>query len=287
MPHILIAGLGDLGTPLAQQWLAEGHQVSAIRRRHEGPEGIDLYSQDLVSDPVLLPPDQVDLLYIIMTPSSRDEAGYQSVYLTAPLRLLDALAQQQPLPPVVFVSSTAVYGEVVEADEYSEPKPDAFNGLILLAAEQEVSLRTLTTALRFSGIYGPGRERLLRQAEAIRQGQPAPTPQWTNRIHSKDCVGLLHTIGQGWLNGEMQWPVIIGTDAEPVLNVTVLDWISKQNGAPLSRLNSEVFLEEVSEKAPGKRIRSRFIEAGHYQLNYPNYRSGYGEMCKGEMSSEQ
>jgi nucleoside-diphosphate-sugar epimerase len=276
LAHILIAGLGDLGTPLAQQWLAQGHQVSAIRRRSEGPQGVDLYSQDLVSDHILLPPDQVDLLYIIMTPASRDEAGYQAAYLTAPLRLLDALAQQQPLPPVVFVSSTAVYGEQSkQPDEYSEPKPDGFNGRVLLAAEQEVSLRTLATVVRFSGIYGPGRERLLRQVEAIRQDQSAPQPRWSNRIHSKDCVGLLHAVGQGWLSGDMQWPVIIGTDAEPVLNLAVLDWISKQNGAALPALTTTA---ADADKAPGKRIRSRFIEAGHYQLAYPNYRSGYEEM---------
>lgn len=276
MAHILIAGLGELGTPLAQQWLFEGHQVSAIRRRPEGPQGIDLYSQDLVSDLILLPPDQVDLLYIIMTPPSRDEAGYHAAYLTAPLRLLDALAQQQPLPPVVFVSSTAVYGaDNAQPDEQSEPSPDAFNGRILLAAEQEISLRTLTTVVRFSGIYGPGRERLLRQVEALRQGQSAPSPQWTNRIHSKDCVALLHCVGQGWLSGEMQWPVIIGTDAEPALNLAVLDWIGKQTGVALPALATTAV---DAEQAPGKRIRSRFIEAGHYQLEYPNYRSGYGEM---------
>ena len=97
MAHILVAGLGSLGSALAQDWLATGHQVSAIRRRAEAPAGVDLYAQDLVFDPVQLPPDQVDLLYIIMTPSSRDEQGYRAAYLTAPSRLLDALSRQQPL----------------------------------------------------------------------------------------------------------------------------------------------------------------------------------------------
>src|SRR5690554_7176342 len=73
-----------------------------------------------------------------MTPPSRDEAGYHAAFLTAPLRLLDALAQQQPLPPVVFVSSTAVYGaDNAQPDEQSEPSPDAFNGRILLARSEE------------------------------------------------------------------------------------------------------------------------------------------------------
>ena len=271
MPHILVAGLGDLGSSLAQGWLAAGHQVSAIRRRPEAPAGVDLYAQDLFVDPLQLPPDQVDLLYIIMTPPSRDETGYRAAHLTAPARLLDALAQQQPLPPVIFVSSTAEYGaHSGEPDEQDKPQPDAFNGHILLAAEQEISLRTLSTAVRFSGIYGPGRDRLLRQVESIRQGGNAPAPQWTNRIHRDDCVGLLRQLGEGWLRGEMQWPVVVGTDAGPALNVAVLNWIAAGTGQAL-----ELFEPDI---APGKRIRSRFIEDGHYQLRYSDYRSGYAAM---------
>ena len=271
MAHILVAGLGDLGRSLAQGWLAAGHRVSGIRRGQDGPAGVDLYPQDLLSDPLLLPPDQIDLLYIIMTPARRDEAGYRDAYLRAPARLLDALAQQQPLPPVIFVSSTAVYGDHGgEPDEHTEPRPEAFNGRILLAAEQEISLRTLATAVRFSGIYGPGRERLLRQVDDIRAGAASPAPQWSNRIHSQDCVGLLRRVGEGWLSGEMQLPVVVGTDAEPALNVSVLNWISAQTGEPLNLFEPDI--------APGKRIRSQFISEGQYRLVYPDYRQGYAAM---------
>lgn len=274
MAHILVAGLGDLGWSLAQGWLAGGHRVSGIRRRQDGPAGVDLYSQNLVSDPLQLPPDQIDLLYIIMTPSSRDEEGYRNAYLRAPTRLLDALAQKQPLPPVIFVSSTAVYGDHGgEPDEHTEPKPDAFNGRILLAAEQEISLRTLATAVRFSGIYGPGRERLLKQVESIRAGAAPPTPQWSNRIHSFDCVGLLQRVGEGWLNGSLQLPVVVGTDAEPALNVSVLNWISAHTGDALNLFEPDI--------APGKRIRSQFISEGQYRLAYPDYRQGYAAILKG------
>src|SRR5690606_15404826 len=114
-------------------WRDAGHNVSAIRRGNEAPTGIDLYSQDL-GDPnsaVLLPPDQVDLLYIILAPAARSVEGYQRAFLGAPTRLLDALGRQQPLPPIVFVSSTAVYGELTGiVDEDTPPKPDAFNGRI-------------------------------------------------------------------------------------------------------------------------------------------------------------
>ena len=112
MSHILIAGLGDLGTGLAEQLLADGHRVSAIRRGSRCPAGVELYSQDLLEGAALLPPDPVDLVVIIMTPSEYSEEGYLKAYIRAPQTLLDALAGQQPLPPVIFVSSTAVFGDV-------------------------------------------------------------------------------------------------------------------------------------------------------------------------------
>ena len=271
MAHILVAGLGDLGQAVAERWLAAGHRVSGIRRRASAPAGVALYPQDLSRDEVVLPDGQVDLLYLILTPASRDERGYRAAFLEAPARLLDALQARQPLPPVVFVSSTAVYGDHDESvDEESEPRPTAFNGHLLLAAEQALSVRTLVTVVRFSGIYGPGRERLLRQVEAIRAGAEPPAPQWTNRIHREDCVGLLMQVGQGWLAGDMQWPVVVGTDQEPALNVAVLNWIAAQRGQALALAEPE--------QAPGRRVHSRYIGAGHYVLQYPGYRAGYATL---------
>ena len=73
MSPILIAGLGDLGTGLAEQLLADGYRVSAIRRGSRCPAGVALYSQDLLEGAALLPPDPVDLVVIIMTPSEYSE----------------------------------------------------------------------------------------------------------------------------------------------------------------------------------------------------------------------
>lgn len=271
MAHILVAGLGDLGQALAKRWLAEGHQVSGIRRQPQAPSGVDLYNQDLAEDTILLPPDTVELLYIIMTPSSRDEAGYQRAYLSAPLRLLDALGQQQPLPPTVFVSSTAVYGDVEgDVSEATPPTPTRFNGKIILAAEQELSTRTVMTAVRFSGIYGPGRLRLLRQVARIGEGEAMPAATVSNRIHSHDCVGLLKHVGERFLARDMPPGVIIGTDNVPSVNLDVLNWLGEERGTPLNL--------PVPEQVPGKRLHSEYLQAGHYHLKYPDYRAGYRQV---------
>lgn len=271
MAHILVVGLGDIGAALAQRWHQAGHRVSGIRRHARASTGIDLYAQDLISDPVLLPPDQVDLAYVVMSPASRSVEGYQDAFLTAPRRLLDALAAQQPVPPVVFVSSTAVYGDQTGLiDEESPPRPDKYNGRILLAAEEEMSLRSLTTIVRFSGIYGPGRLRLIRQAQAIAAGEAPPAPSWTNRIHRDDCVGLLEHLGQQWLAGNMLPPVVVGTDLLPSMNVRVLNWLGERLGLPLALPEPDI--------GPGKRLHSRYIESSDFTLSYTDFQAGYEDV---------
>lgn len=88
----------------------------------------------------------------------------------------------------------------------------------------------------------------------------------TVRIVSGCCSASV----RGWLSGSMQLPVVVGTDAEPALNVSVLNWISAQTGEPLNLFEPDI--------APGKRIRSQFISEGQYRLVYPDYRQGYAAM---------
>ncbi|MBM1142298.1 NAD-dependent epimerase/dehydratase family protein [Alcanivorax sp. ZXX171] len=268
MSHILIAGLGDLGTGLAERLLADGHRVSGIRRGHDAPAGVDLYSQDLLDGAHLLPPDQVDLAVVIMTPSEYNEEGYLKAYVRAPLNLLDALAARQPLPPVLFVSSTAVFGDQDgDVDETTPPRPSRYNGKVVLAAEQEISARALATVVRFSGIYGPGRRRLLSKVEKLMRGEEAlPAPAWSNRIHRDDCVGLLHTLAGQWLAGETVPPLVVGTDNHPARNLDVYQWLAERLGGTLAVPDTE---------ATGKRLRSGFIAEGGYRLRYPDYRAGY------------
>ena len=271
MSHILIAGLGDLGTGLAEQLLADGHRVSAIRRGSRCPAGVELYSQDLLEGAALLPPDPVDLVVIIMTPSEYSEEGYLKAYIRAPQTLLDALAGKQPLPPVIFVSSTAVFGDVAgEVDEQTPPRPTRYNGKVLLAAEEELSIRSHCTVVRFSGIYGPGRYRQIDKAARLARGEEAlPAAQWTNRIHRDDCVGLLKNVADGWLAGQEMPPLVIGTDNVGGRNLDVLQWLAQQQGLTLA----------VPDDAPaGKRIRSQYIRQGHYSLRYPGYQDGYAAL---------
>ena len=271
MSHILIAGLGDLGTGLAEQLMAGGHRISAIRRGTQAPAGVELYSQDLTEGAAMLPPDPVDLLVIIMTPSEYSEEGYLQAFVRAPLTLLEALGRQQPLPPVVFVSSSAVFGDQEGVvDELTPPRPGRYNGKVLLAAEEEISTRSLSTVVRFTGIYGPGRYRQIDKAARLARGEESlPAPQWTNRIHRDDCVGLLHSVVLGWIEGREMPPLVIGTDAVGGRNLDVLKWLADQQGLTLA---------VPDDPAAGKQVRSLYIQQGHYALQYPGYQEGYAQV---------
>ncbi|WP_287962452.1 NAD-dependent epimerase/dehydratase family protein, partial [Alcanivorax sp.] len=265
---------GDLGSGVAKQLIVDGHRISAIRRGEQAPGGVELYSQDLTVGVAMLPPDPVDLLVIIMTPSEYSEEGYLQAYVRAPLMLLDALEGQQPLPPVVFVSSSAVFGDVEGVvNELTPPRPSRYNGKVLLAAEEEISTRSLSTVVRFTGIYGPGRYRQIDKAARLARGEESlPAPQWTNRIHRDDCVGLLRSVVLGWLDGHEMPPLVIGTDAVGGRNLDVLEWLADQQGLTLA---------VPDEPAVGKQVTSLYIQQGHYTLQYPGYQDGYAHVLAG------
>lgn len=270
MAHILIVGLGELGSSLSEELLHQGHRVSGIRRGSDAPVGVELLAQDLLTTPeVQLPTTKVDLIYLIVTPAERSQSAYEDAFLRLPKRVFQAYqAVYEKLPPVVFVSSTAVYGQAESpVDENSVTNPSRFNGEVLLQAEQYIQALSPATVVRFSGIYGPGRESRIRLARELLAGTgDAPQALWSSRIHSADAVGLLLHLGERWLAGDVPPKVVVGSDAEPVVNLEVLNWLSQRLGGKLNLQWQQV---------GGRAVTSRYLATGNYTLQYPSFREGY------------
>lgn len=275
MAHILMVGLGKLGTPLSEKWLAAGHQVSAVRRRQEAPEGVDVYAQDIVAvDEISLPSKPVDLVYIIVTPAERSEAAYQQAFLQLPEKMLTAIQQQSLMPPVIFVSSTAVYGASDQpVNEDSPTIPNAFNGRILLEAEKQIHRFASGTCVRFSGIYGASLGTRVALAEKLLAGHDARLPEarWSSRIHRDDAVQILFHLGQRWLANDAPPAVVVGTDKEPVVNLALLNWLAEQLGGKLDLAWPQV---------AGRAVHSRYLEAVDYEFIYPSFRHGYAALLR-------
>jgi len=268
--RLLIAGCGDLGIRLAGRMARSEWQVHGLRRRPEAlPEGIVPVAADLLDAASLSVLDREwDAVVYQATPDCYDEGGYRAVYVEGLAGLFDRVTAHR----LLFVSSTAVYGQDAGewVDEDSETAPGRFNGRILLEAES-LAARSApqSVVVRFSGIYGPGRDFLLRKVasgDAACREQP---PQWTNRIHADDCAGVLAHL----LTLERPAARYCGSDHHPAPRCEVLDWLAGQLGAARPG-------REPAAGGQGKRVsNARLLESG-YRFIHPDYRSGYQELLQ-------
>jgi len=264
--RVLIAGCGDVGNALAARLLDEGCEVWGVRRRVEGlGQGVRPWRIDL-SEPRGFgsPPAAFDYLFYTASADRRDEDHYRSIYVDALRDLLAALrAARCPLRRVFFTSSTAVYGQGAGewVDEDSATEPLGFNGRVLLEAEAIVREGPETGInLRLSGIYGPGRTRLVRN---VWNGEASPTASWTNRIHVEDCAGALHHL----MRVDDPKALYLGSDDEPVTSADLTTWLAEALGVPAPTKKETARLN--------KRCRNARLRESGYQFELPTFREGY------------
>lgn len=260
-PSLLIAGAGDLGARLALLRADCGDEVIALRRRDQQVAGARLLRADLgTGEGLQRLPRHVQALVVCVAPEQRDEAGYRRLYRDGLRRLLDVMQADR----VLFVSSTAVYGQ--DAGEWvtetSVTEPPAFNGRVLLEAEAELAAHPLGIALRLSGIYGPGREALLRKA---RDGR-ALRPHWTNRIHVEDAAAALSHL----LDLPAPQRLYLGNDDRPALEYEVQDWVRAQEGLPV--------ITASGGAVSGRRFANTRLRGSGWVPAHPDFRSGYSSL---------
>jgi nucleoside-diphosphate-sugar epimerase len=266
--HVLVAGSGDLGSRIACGLREAGARVQALARRPR-PHQPDVLALDLTR-PISGGIDgQFDAIVHCLSPASRDEQAYRGVYVDALRHLLDALPT---VPRLVFVSSTAVYGDHGGdwVDEQAPCRPTGFNGRVLIEAEQlaRASGRD-ALLLRLGGIYGPGREMLLRR---VRSGTPlavSEPPLYTNRIHVDDAAAAaVHLLLRG-ASG-----VFNLVDDAPAPQPEVLDWLADRMGLPRLARVAGVRPDE------NKRIANARLRAAGFVFRHPDFRSGYAELLR-------
>ena len=281
MAKILIAGAGRLGFPLALALSGSGHEVAAIRRG--GPRGasadIRWHRLDLRNPGAGRDLDRdFDLVIVILTPAARSPEGYRQIYQEALGNLLGHLEGSRGRPACLFVSATSVYaqdrGEWV--DEASPADPGTYNGRSLLSAEGTVlDWSPEPLIVRFAGIYGPDRMRLVRQLEKPMTIQRTP-PAYSNRVHQEDCVGILRHLAGLQLGGRNSHRIYLGADHCPAPKFEMMTWLARAAGLP------EPLPLDAADDAPrNKRCRNRRLVETGYRFSYPDYQSGYRAMLRG------
>jgi nucleoside-diphosphate-sugar epimerase len=275
--RIIVVGVGDIGGSLACQLADEGHHVWGMRRTDKPiGHGVKILSVDVSEPDTLSMPEDIDyVVFCVAAPVFTDE-GYRKYYQVGLRNILTLLKYHDQKPKrIIFVSSTSVYQQhdAQWVDELSPVEPLNFAGKNMLAAEELLKeFQFPHTVVRLSGIYGPGRYKLINQARAGGHCDPVPET-WTNRIHRDDAVAGLHFLLQKDFNNEALDDLYLLTDKEPSALHNVLDWLKERIGDV--ELDSDG--PEVTRRG-SKRCSSVRLQDLGFTFKYPTYRSGYEQV---------
>ncbi len=276
LPSVLLAGCGDIAQRLALL-LHQDYRLCGLRRHPASlPAYIEPLAVDLCDSAALsscLSARQFDYVVITLTPGERSEQRYRQVYVDGTRNLLQVLSGK---PRLLFISSTSVYGqnagEVV--DESSVTAPEGFSGRCLLEAEALVHNSGLpASCVRFSGIYGPGRERMIRLVRE-QKVDVADAAQWSNRIHADECARVLAFLIERWEDGFAPAACYVASDVVPSQLGEVWQWLAETMGIA-NPLPGDTWRQQP---AHGKRCDSHLLQRAGYHFLYPDFRVGYKQL---------
>ena len=280
-----------MGTALGEMLVKDGHEVWGVRRDPSLlPPVIGRVAADFSRPETLSAlPERIDYVVYAASPrrSSETQAqdAYRAIFLDGLENFTRALREQAERPRrIFFASSTSVYdqhrGEWV--DEESPTHPTRFSGEILLLAERLLWASDFpATVVRFGGIYGPGRTRLIDHVRTGEARLPAGGAHYTNRVHRDDAAGILRHLIELDAGADPQriplQRLYLGVDCEPALEADVLHWLAERLG--LGRPREAAPSSSPPRRRTGsKRCRNaRLLESG-YRFRYPTFREGYGSL---------
>ena len=276
---MLIAGCGYVGAALGRSLAAHGIQVFGIRRNANTlPEGIRGIACDLSrsGDISSIPNRFGSLVYCPSVGGKGTLADYRALYVNGFRCLLD----HGTFGRVLFVSSTGVYGQRNGewVDEISETSPCIDSGRAMLEAESVARTNSPAgIAVRFSGIYGPGRTRLVHMLQEGRATCERDRPRYLNQIHRADCVGVLLHL----LSISNPACLYISSDMEPASRFDVWSWMAEQG-----RMQRPEVVDRGGSGIPGdsrgnKRCLNQRLLADGYRFQFPTFREGYADLLTG------
>lgn len=273
---ILIVGCGDVGTGAAELLTNSGHKVFGLRRNVNAlPDFIEPIAADITDPSSLACLADMEFSQVLVATAAGEfsEQRYRSIYVDGLANVLQRL-QARPPQRIILASSTSVYhqNDGSWVDEDSETSPAGFSGRLLLEAEQLLFACGIPgTVVRFGGIYGPGRERLINR---LRQGHivAAGAQQYSNRIHSADCAGVLAYLVAQQQNAAPLNDCYLAADSAPTPLREVCEWLAQAMGLDVSAMSEDA----APMRGGNKRCNNQRLLDSGYQLIYPDYKAGFG-----------
>lgn len=272
---VVFIGCGDIATRAALKLQRDGTEVLGVRRNiNDMPDELPATSADVLNPSSLrfLRNTGTTTIVYSLAAAGFDEESYLNAYVKGLHNTIEA-CDFTHVKRLIFISSTAVYhqndGSLV--DELSPTLSQRFNGKVMLQAEKLALGTGVGTALRLSGIYGPGRLRLI---DRVRNGQCSDenSATWSNRIHSEDCAGVIaHLVNQHTLP-----EVVLGSDSLPATSVEVETYIAEQLG--IVKQYAAPAENRPKRIAGSKRCDNQLLISTGYRFIHPDYQSGYKEL---------
>jgi len=289
---VLIVGCGYVGSELARQLVADGVRVFGVRRDPTGlPDGVVPVAAD-VTDPASLRaalPHEVDAIVYAVSPATRSGDAYRRAYVDGLRHVVATIAGASSRFPgrLILVGSTGVYGtsDGSRVDEDTPPAPSDPPGEALLEAEAAArALGTPGVVLRLGGIYGPGRDRTIRQVRSGNADCPEPG-RFGNRIHRDDAAGAVRHL----LAVPDPAPVYLGVDLDPADLRDVYRWIARTTGVADPCRDEPrpggAGAPKATRRGTNKRCSSARLVTSGFRFRYPTFREGYAALLEQDTPS--
>lgn len=259
-------GAGDLAQRTLPHLRKSNWQSFAVNRSGQATNFQHSLTADVTDGSSLTAlPTATHIVYSV-TPGGRTPENYAAVYEMGLKNLLKQIDKSN-LKRFVFISSTAVYGPNSAAqDELSSLNPPAFNGAALLKAEQflRAELGNKLTVIRFSGLYGPGRNYLFTRLRAGKVTVNPAADNYANRIHIDDAARVCAHV--------LQLPkpadCYVGTDSTPLPTSQLYTHIAQLLGAPAPTLDSSLAYDS-------KHFSNQRLLSSGFDFLYPETLVGY------------
>lgn len=272
MYNILVVGAGYLGTAIAREFKSKKQRVYAVTRSQEKAAAFEKEEilpvlADLNQPETLKAIPAAHFIIISVAPDISDETNYRKIYLEGIQNFLQSRAKLPRPYLVVLISSTSVWKDQNGGwvDENEPADADTEKAKILMASEKLVLESGLPAVIfRLSGIYGPGRNRLV-----SKRVPAAEHDGYMNMIHVEDAAKAVQVLFKTAKEGS----VILGTDEEPVLRSEFYRWLAEKTGQAFP---------QIDQKAPltGKRLRNQKLKDLGFKFQYPTFRQGYEGFLK-------